>query len=58
MVSMQARTEICLPTLLALDRGDVELCEWTVDRLAKALRVESCLLLQADKLAACHKDAE
>lgn len=58
MASMQARTDICLPTLLALDRGDVGLCEWTVNLLAKALRVEPSLLLTADKLAAYHKDAE
>jgi len=55
MASTQARTNLCLPTLLALDSGDVALCEWTVDLLAKALRVDPDLLLKAEMLAAAYR---
>ncbi|MFY0480019.1 hypothetical protein [Achromobacter marplatensis] len=40
------------PTLSALDRGDVELCEWTVELFSKALRVDAALLLAAQTLLA------
>lgn len=51
VASLQERTNMRGPTLLALDRGDVELCEWTVELLARALRVEPSLLLKAELLA-------
>lgn len=51
--SLQQRTPHMLnPTLLALDRGDVELCEWTVELFAKALRVDAALLLATEALLA------
>lgn len=50
--SVQQRTHMLNPTLLALDRGDVELCEWTVELFAKALRVDAALLLAAETLLA------
>ncbi|WMD20792.1 helix-turn-helix transcriptional regulator [Achromobacter seleniivolatilans] len=51
MASLQERTNMHSPTLSALDRGDVELCEWTVEILAKALRVDPSLLLKAEMLS-------
>lgn len=55
MASTQARTNMRLPTLLALDSGEVALCEWTVGPLAKALRVGPDLLLKAEMLAAAYR---
>lgn len=51
MTSLLERAKMRSPTLLALDRGEVDLCEWTVDILAQALRVEPGLLLKAERLA-------
>ncbi|MBB1596876.1 hypothetical protein [Achromobacter sp. UMC46] len=50
--SLQQRTHMLNPTLLALDRGDVELCQWTVELFAKALRVDAALLLATQTLLA------
>ncbi|WLW63580.1 hypothetical protein RA224_09200 [Achromobacter aegrifaciens] len=51
MASVQEFTGIHYPTLLALDSGDVKLCEWTVERIAKALHVEPSMLLIAERFA-------
>lgn len=54
-LSVHERTHINYPTLLALDRGDVELCEWTVEKIAKALRIEPSLLLMAQSFVTIER---
>lgn len=55
MRAIQHRTGMFIATLLALDSGDVALCEWTVERLAKALNLDASQLLKAESLARLNR---
>ncbi|MFD4840389.1 helix-turn-helix domain-containing protein [Achromobacter sp. NPDC058515] len=55
MRAVQQRTRMPIATLMALDGGEVALCEWTVEPLAKALGLDASQLLKAELLARLNR---
>lgn len=50
--TLQRRSGLPWATLASLDRGEVALCEWTVDVLADSMEISPRYLLRAEQLAA------
>ncbi len=55
-VTLMKLSRMSAPSVSAIDQGEIDLCEWTVEAMAKALEITPIQLLQAQLLASALRN--